>query len=263
MAIIMAKRSKIAVVEIHGTIGASVKSSEMEKILGRVRQDPSFRALVLDIDSGGGSASPSDYIYRAAKRIAGRKPVVACIRGVGASGAYMIACAAHRIVAAPGAIVGSIGVISVRPALEQLLERAGIGVNVNKSGKFKDLGAPWREITPEENEKIQELIDDSYDSFVEIVSESRDLDTERVKELATGAVYLAPRGLEAGLVDELGDLDRALELAAEAAGIPKRPVYLRPPRGLRARLLGPVADTLVESVAEQIERRLTQGRYGL
>ena len=84
-----------------------------------------------------------------------------------------------------------------------------------------------------------------------------------MKELATGEVYLAPRGLEAGLVDELGDLDRALELAAEAAGVPKRPVYLRPPRGLRARLLGPVADTLVESVSEQIERRLTQGRYGI
>ena len=121
MAIIMAKRSKIAVVEIHGTIGASVKSPEIEKILNRVREDTSFRALVLDIDSGGGSASPSDYIYRAARRIAGRKPVVACIRGVGASGAYMIACAAHRIVAAPGAIVGSIGVISIRPALEQLM----------------------------------------------------------------------------------------------------------------------------------------------
>ena len=175
----------------------------------------------------------------------------------------MIACAAHRIVAAPGAIVGSIGVISVRPALERLLERAGIGVNVNKSGEFKDLGAPWREITPEENEKIQELIDDSYDSFVSIVSESRGLNKERVKELATGEVYLAPRGLEEGLVDELGDLDRAIELAANAAGVSKRPVYLRPSRGLRARLLGPAADSLVESVADQIERRLSQGRYGI
>ena len=263
MAIIMAKRSKIAVVEIHGTIGASVKSPEMEKILNRVREDPSFRALVLDIDSGGGSASPSDYIYRAVKRVSGRKPVVACVRGVGASGAYMIACAAHRIVAAPGAIVGSIGVISVRPALEQLLERAGIGVNVNKSGKYKDLGAPWREMTDEESEKIQELIDDSYDSFVKIVAESRELDEDRVRELATGEIYLAPRGMEVGLVDELGDLERALELAANAAGIPKRPVHLRPPRGLRARILGPVADSLVESVADQIERRLSQGRYGL
>ena len=255
--------SKIAVVEIHGAIGASVKSPEMERILNKVREDHSFRALVLDIDSGGGSASPSDYIYRAAKRIAGRKPVVASIRGVGASGGYMIACAAHRIVAAPGSIVGSIGVISVRPALEQLLERAGIGVNVNKSGKFKDLGAPWREMTPEENEKIQELIDDSYDSFVSIVSENRGLDKDRVKELATGEVYLAPRGLEEGLVDELGDLDRAIELAANAAGIAKRPVYLRPSRGLRARLLGPAAESLVESVADQIERRLSQGRYGI
>ncbi len=263
MAIIMARRSKIAVVEIHGAIGSSVKSQEMEKVLNRARQDPSFRAMVLDIDSGGGSSAPSDYIYRAVKRIAERKPVVACVRGVGASGAYMIACAAHRIVAAPGAIVGSIGVISIRPALEQLFERAGIGVNVNKSGKFKDMGAPWREMTPEENEKIQELIDDSYDSFVKIVAESRDMDEDRVRDLATGEVYLAPRGLEVGLVDELGDLDRALELASSAAGVPKRPMHLRPPRGLRARLLGPVAETFVESVSEHIEKRLLQGRHGL
>ena len=118
-------------------------------------------------------------------------------------------------------------------------------------------------MTDEESEKIQELIDDSYDSFVKIVAESRGLEEERVRELATGEIYLAPRGLEAGLVDELGDLERALELAAEAAGIPKRPVHLRPPRGLRSLLLGPAADMLVESVAEQIERRLSQGRYGL
>ena len=141
MAIVMAKRSKIAVVEIHGTIGATVKSPEIEKLLNRVRQDPGFRALVLDIDSGGGSASPSDYIYRAAKRIAGRKPVVACIRGVGASGAYMIACAAHRIVAAPGAIVGSIGVISVRPRAGAAI---GAGGHRSKRQQERQIQGPGR-----------------------------------------------------------------------------------------------------------------------
>ena len=260
---IVIKRSRVAVIEVHGTIGGNVKSPDMERLLTRVLEDHGIRAIVLDIDSRGGGAAASDYIYRAAKRVAGRKPVVANIRGTGASGGYLIACAAHRIVAAPGSIIGSIGVISVRPALEQLLERTGIGVNVNKSGRFKDLGAPWREMTPDENAKLQELVDETYDSFVSIVSASRGLSLDRVRELGTGEIYLAPRALEVGLVDELGDLDRALELAARTAGIPKRPVYLRPRRGLRERILGSLADSLVESVADQIERRLWQGRHGL
>ena len=264
MSLVIMRRNRIAVVEVHGTIGGSVRSPDMERLLTRVREDHAIRAVVLDIDSRGGGAADSDYIYRSAKRLAGRKPVIANVRGIGASGGYMIACAAHRIVAAPGSIIGSIGVISVRPALEQLLERAGIGVNVNKSGRFKDLGAPWREITPEENVKLQDLVDETYDSFVSVVSESRGLEPYRVRELATGEIYLAPRALEIGLVDELGDLDHSLDLAARAAGIPtKRPVYLRPQRRLRERLLGPFADALVESVADQIERRLWHGRYGL
>lgn len=256
-------RPKIAVVEIHGVIGGAVKSPEMERLLNRVMDDPNFRAVVLDIDSGGGGAAASDYIYRAARRLAGRKPTVANIRGIGASGAYMIACAAHRIVAAPGSIVGSIGVISARPTLEALLERIGVGVSVNKGGKFKDMGAPWRDATPEEQAKMQELIDEAYDAFVEVVADSREMSVERVREIATGEVYLAPRALESGLVDELGDLDAALELAAKAADIPKRPVYLRPQRGLRARLFGPMVDTLVDSLADSLERRLWRGKYGL
>ena len=255
--------SKIAVIEIYGGIGARVKSPDMEKLMSHVLEDQRLRAVVLDIDSPGGDAAASDYIYRAVARVARRKPVVASVRGVGASGGYMIACAAHRIVAAPGSVVGSIGVISVRPALQALLERAGIGVNVNKSGEFKDMGAPWREITPEEDAKMQGLVDDLYGSFVKIVSESRGLDEERVRELATGEIYLAPRATELGLVDELGDLDRALDLAAKAAGVPKRPVYMRPQRGLREKLFGSLADSLVDSISAHIERRLWQGRHGV
>ncbi len=254
---------KIAVIEVHGGIGSRVRSADMERVLNRVLEEPRIRAVALDIDSPGGDAAASDYIYRAIRRVARRKPVVAAIRGVGASGGYMIACAAHRIIAAPGSVVGSIGVISVRPMIQQLLERAGIDVNVNKSGEFKDLGAPWREMTDAEREKIQALIDDMYAGFVSIVSDSRGLDEDRVRELATGEIYLAPRATELGLVDEMGDLDRALDLAARAAGIPKRTIHLRPQRGLRERLLGPAADTLVESVASHIERRLWQGRYGM
>ena len=235
---------RTAVVQIHGAIGGAVKSPDVERLMKQVLEDRRFCALVLDIDSGGGGASASDYIYRAVRRVADQKPVVANIRGIGASGGYMIACAAHAIVAAPGSIVGSIGVISVRPALQQLLEKAGIGVNVNKGGRFKDLGAPWRETTPEEEEKLQQLIDGTYDSFVDIVAERRGLDESTVRDLATGEVYLSRRALEVGLVDEVGDLDYALDLAAKAAGVPKRPVYLHPKRSLRDLIFRPLADSL-------------------
>ena len=255
--------NKIAVVEIHGGIGGKIKSTDMEKLANRILEDKRMRAIVLDIDSPGGDAAASDYIYRALKRIARRRPLVANIRGIGASGGYMIACAAHQIVAAPGSLVGSIGVISVRPALQELLERAGIGVNVNKSGEFKDMGAPWRETTPEEEAKLQELIDDMYSSFVSIVSESRNIEEERVREIATGEVYLATRAAELGLVDEVGDLDRAVDMAAKAAGISKRTVYMRPQRNFMERLLGPVTDSLVGSIAADVERRLWQGRHGM
>ncbi|MCE2457185.1 MAG: signal peptide peptidase SppA [Dehalococcoidia bacterium] len=255
--------NKIAVVEIHGGIGGKVKSPDMEKLVNRILEDKRMRAVVLDIDSPGGDAAASDYIYRALKRIARRRPLVASIRGIGASGGYMIACAAHQIVAAPGSLVGSIGVISVRPALQELLERAGIGVNVNKSGEFKDMGAPWRETTPEEEAKLQELIDDMYSSFVSIVSESRNIEEERVREIATGEVYLATRAAELGLVDEVGDLDRALDMASKAAGTSKRTVYMRPQRNFMERLMGPLTDSLVGSIAADVERRLWQGRHGM
>ena len=265
MSIVLMNRlqRRIAVVEVFGIIGGAVKSPTMDRLMTQVREDPRIRALVLDIDSPGGGASASDYIYRSVLRVGQRMPVVASIRGTGASGSYMISCAAQRIVASPGAIIGSIGVISVRPVLEQLLGRVGVGVNVSKSGQFKDMGALWREATPEEQRKMQDLIDDTHAGFVAIVAESRGMDQDTVRELATGEVYLADRALYLGLVDELGDLDRAIDIAAELSGAPRNPVFLRPRRGLRERLFGPLAESVVQAVAEQVEQRLWHGRLRL
>lgn len=256
-------QKRIAVIEVFGAIGGAVKSPEMSRLLNMARDDHRIRAVVLDIDSPGGGSSASDYIYRSVKRVAERKPVIAAIRGTGASGSYMIACGAQRIVASPGAIIGSIGVISVRPILEDLLERAGIKVNVNKSGAYKDMGALWREATPEEQEKMQSLIDDIFQDFVTIVSEARGLDENAVRDLATGEVYLADRARELGLVDELGDLERALDIASELTGAPPKPLYLRPKRNLRQLLFGSVSEALVQAVADQVEQRVWQGRYRL
>ena len=249
-------RDRIAVVELFGAIGGQIKSPAYEQIFASVARDAKIKALVLDIDSPGGGVPASDYLYRSALKVADKKPVIASIRGVGASGAYYISCAAHKIVASPGALVGSIGVISVRPALREVLERMGVGVSVNKSAEHKDMGAFWRDATPEEDAKMQALIDDSFSAFVGIVAAARKMDEADVRRIATGEVYWAPKARELGLVDELGDLDKALDLAAEASGAPRKPVYLRPRRSLRQLLLNPAADALTESVSNELERRL-------
>lgn len=257
---LLPKRQRIAVVEMFGFIGGSIKSPTYEQIFSRIQKDRRTRAMVLDIDSPGGSVSVSDYLYRSVGKVAAEKPVVACIRGLGASGAYLIGCAAHKIVAIPGSLVGSIGVISVRPVLEELLDRLGIGVSVNKSGALKDMGAFWRKATDEEKQKTQELIDGFYDDFVSTVAEARQLDEDVVRGLATGEVFRAPRAKELALIDELGDLDTAIDLAAELSGAPRRPVHVRPRRGFRARLMGPLAESLVEATASEVENRLWAGQ---
>ena len=250
------RRDKIAVVELFGTIGGGVRSAPYERVFGQVRMARSVRAMVLDIDSPGGSVPASEYIYRCVAKVAEQKPVVAAIRGVGASGAYMVACGAQRIVATPGALVGSIGVISVRPMLRAALEKIGVDVSVTKSGELKDMGAVWRPFTPEEEAKMQQLTDESYDRFVEIVADERGLDCSTARELATGEVFWAARALEAGLVDELGDLDLAVDRAAKLAGCTRRVVRMGPRRSLGQRLLRPLSETLVESVTSELERRL-------
>ena len=249
-------RKRIAVVEVFGSIGGSVKSAVHGRIFSTIRRDRRIRAVVLDIDSPGGAVPASDYLYRSVAAIAEEKPVVASIRGVGASGSYMICCGASHVLASPGAIIGSIGVISVRPALEELLGRLGVGVNVTKSGEFKDLGAFWRASTLEEDAKIQGLIDDSFDAFVSIVANARKMDEDRVREIATGEVYWAPRALELGLIDEMGDLDRAIDVAAELSGAPRKTVVIGPKRSFRERLFGSFAEALVDQTASEIERRL-------
>ena len=254
-------RDRIAVVELFGPIGTQIKTQAYDQIFADAANDDGIRALALDIDSPGGGVSASDYLYRRVLKVAERKPVVASVRGMGASGAYYICCAAHTVVASPGALVGSIGVISLRPALQELLGRAGVGVNVNKSGPYKDMGAFWREPTPDEEAKMQALIDESFDAFVGIVAKGRKMDEADVRRVATGEVYWAAKAKELGLVDELGDLDRAIDIAAEAAGAPRKPVHMRPRRSLRQLLLNPAADALVDSALGAAEWRLRPGGW--
>ncbi len=256
-------RGRVAIVRLYGPIGGGGRSAALGELAAHLRDSRRVPAVVLDIDSPGGSAAASDDLFLAFERLSRSKPLVASIRGTGASGAYLAALAARRILANPNAIVGSIGVISAGPRLPRLLDRAGVSVTVRKAGRLKDMGAPWHDDSDEEQAKEQELVDAIYDAFVARVAASRRMLPERVRELATGEVWLGTRALELGLVDEIGDLQRAVEVAAEMAGVAARSTRVR----LRQPVLGRLADRftarLAASLAEEIEARITDRYRGL
>ena len=146
--------------------------------------------------------------------------------------------------------------ISATPVIEELLGRLGVAMSVRKSGPHKDMGAFWRRPTDEESGKIQTMIDESYGRFISVVANARGLSSEAVQGLATGEVFWGPKALELGLVDELGDLERAVEMAAEMAGVPSHSKQMRLPRPFRERLFGPFAESFVDAAASEVERRL-------
>jgi protease-4 len=250
------RRGRIAVLEIFGTIGNAVRPSVYVPLLEGVRKSRRIKALVLDVDSPGGGAPGSAELYAAVKRVAAEKPVVAYIRGMGASGAYYLSCPASRIVATPDALVGSIGVILLRPVLAELLRRLGIGMSVSKQGRLKDMFQPWRPPTDEEEQKIQALIDDTYDAFVQAVAQGRGMAEDRVRELATGEIFTGRQALPLGLVDVLGDMETALDAASELAGVPRRPLYIRPRRPFMRRMFHGMAAELTDAVVEELSTRL-------
>ena len=233
------KRPSTAVVQLRGVIGGGTRLASMVDVLQSVSEDNAVRALLLDIDSPGGSASASDAIRLAVKRVQERKPVLAFVRNIGASGAYLICCAATRVMAMPTSLVGSIGVISVRPQLSDLLERTGIKLSVKKAGRLKDLGAFWREQTDEEQQVEQRLIDEYYDHFVDVIVAARGLPREQVLEFATGEVFSGQRSLQMNLVDEIGDWHDAQRVVSQLGGLREpRVVYRQPKRTFAERLLG-------------------------
>ena len=250
---------RVAVVEISGQIGARISPREVSRLLHSLRSDTRFPAVVLDIDSPGGGPAASEAIYLAVKRLRERKPVAAAIRGVGASGGYMVACGADPIFALPTSIVGSIGVIWMMPMVAEALERLGIRMRTRTSGEYKDMGSLFRESTPEEEERLSALLHSVYDRFVEIVADGRqDLSEEQVRELATGEIHTGSRARELGLIDQMGDLEDAIAWAAEEVDIPRRSTTLRPRRGLMQMLMQRSADTAVAAVETAVYERLAR-----
>ncbi len=242
---------------LYGPIAGAGRTAEWSDLAKRLRESKRVPAVVLDVDSPGGSAPASDDLFLALERLAAEKPLVAAIRGTGASGAYLASLAARRIVANPNAVVGSIGVISASPRLPRLLERLGVEVSEHTAGRLKGMGAPWRGESQPEAAKEQAIVQAVYDAFVDRVASRRRLPRERVLELATGEVWLGSEALELGLVDEIGDLERAVQVAAAMAGVsPRGAAAVRMRRPLVGRLLDRFASRLARSAADELEARM-------
>jgi len=210
--------------------GGGAYSDQIVEHLERAQKDSSVKAIVLRVNSPGGSVVASDEIYRQMLKM--EKPIVVSMGELAASGGYYISAPAHLIVANPATLTGSIGVIAQVTNLEELMEKIGVEVVVIKSGIHKDEGSPFREMTEEEKAIWQAIIDEAYGQFVTIVAEGRDLPEEKVREIADGRVYTGKQAMELGLVDDLGNLPEAIDRAAELGGIEGKPrlvEYHRPP----------------------------------
>ena len=203
----------------EGPSGQVIGSDTIIEYLRTARADNSIRAIVLRIDSPGGSAIASDIIWREIMLTRERKPVIASMSDVAASGGYYIAMPAHAIVAQPGTLTGSIGVVLVRFVIDGTLDKLGLNMETVKQGKYADLFSPVRPFTPDERKKVTELMQATYDAFVEKAAAGRKTTPERIDAIGQGRVWTGKQAKSLGLVDELGGLERAIDLAKEHAKI--------------------------------------------
>ncbi len=217
---------RIAVVYASGDIiggkgdGTQIAADDLAETLKNVRLDKKVKAVVLRIDSRGGSSLASDIIWREAKLLSAAKPLIVSMSDVAASGGYYIATPASKIVAEPTTITGSIGVFGLIPNAQKLLnDKLGIEFEYVGTGKHSDIGRIDRDMTLEEREYIESIIDKIYDTFLSRVAEGRKMTKEQVHEVAQGRVWTGVMAKEVGLVDELGGLEKAIEIAAKEANL--------------------------------------------
>jgi protease-4 len=248
---------KVAVIPLSGSIttgdssfssGSSITPGLVRNYLAKAESDKAVRAIVFRIESPGGEIEPCQEILWEIEKAKETKTIVVSMGGMAASGGYYISTPADRIVALPSTQTGSIGVISSAVNVEGLLEKLGIQIEIFKGGKYKDMYWGVRNLTTEEREIMQAMVDEYYEQFIEVVAERRGLSEDDVRDLATGQLYSGSRAKELGLVDELGDLDTAIDLAMELAGMETARVeYYRPPRVTLWSLLG-----LVDAIKARI-----------
>jgi protease-4 len=206
--------NKVAVVRLEGII---TSEEPYLSVLSELENDRTVKAVVLRVNSPGGVVGACQEIYEKLKRISKKKPVVVSMGSLCASGCLYLSLGANKIVAQPGTITGSIGVIVQSYNLQKLAEKLGIKVVSVKSGKFKDILSPFKEMKPEERKIIESVVKDAYSQFVEAVSKSRKIPVEKVYSFADGRIFTGRTAKKLGIVDELGGLDRAIEIAKSLA----------------------------------------------
>lgn len=214
----------VGLVEISGPI---ISSDEAVRVIRKYRDNGSIKGLVIRVDSPGGGVSASQEIYQAILSARDRKPVVCSMGETAASGGYYVACACDSIVANPGTLTGSIGVILSYAVMEELFKKIGIGYEVVKAGEVKDIGSPFRQMTPKERAMLQATIDDIHLQFMEAVAEGREMPLDSVRMIADGRLLSGRQAWEAGLVDRLGTLEDAVAMAGLMAGIGDSPRVIR------------------------------------
>ena len=211
----------VGILQVDGTID---DSRDILTELRRFRDAPWIKAIVLRIDSPGGAVAPTQEIFDELQKVRSQKPLIASMAGMATSGGYYIASACEKIVANPGTMTGSIGVIMQLNNIEELMKKLGVkGQNI-KSGANKDIGSPFQALSPEGRAILQSLVDNVHGQFVSAVANGRRMDEAVVKKLADGRVYSGAQAKDLGLVDELGNLEYAVDLAAKRVGLEESPV---------------------------------------
>ena len=244
---------RVAIVEVSGAISSS---ETVVQQLRRFGDDASVPAIVLRVDSPGGGVAASQEIYSEIQRVRDKgKIVVASMGSMAASGGLYVAVGCEHIVANPGTLTGSIGVILQFPTAERLFDKVGVQYETVKSGKFKDVGNISRDMTEDERALLQGVIDDTYDQFVNAVSEGRDLDPDSVRTFADGRIFTGRQALEYGIVDELGDLQVALDAAAEMAGMDVPPKTVKAIERRRPGIWDLIGQSLVNAVTNYMNRQ--------
>ena len=244
-------QNRVALVKLEGVL---LSSEHIVEELNDYADDSSIKAIVIRVDSPGGGVVPSQEIYNAVKhaRQEGKKVVVS-MGSVAASGGYYVAAAADLIVANPGTMTGSIGVKMEFANIEKLLEKIGVKGMVVKSGEYKDVGSPFREMTEKERLLLQGVIDDVQTQFVMAVVEGRNLPEAEVRAIADGRIFTGQQALALKLVDQMGDLEHSIRAAANLAGIKGKPFVVKKDKKMQ------FFDYLKEETASWIAETVAQG----
>jgi protease-4 len=251
---------RIGVIEVKGQIGTEL-GADADRIMKSIRkfaEDDDLKAVVIRVDSPGGAVGPSQEIYDEVKRLAARKTVVCSMGNLAASGGFYISMACPKIVAEPGTLTGSIGVISMFPNVKALADKLGVRMETVKTGPLKDAGNPFREMTPEDRAYWQGLVEDTLSHFVKAVATGRKLSEAKVRAIADGRALTGSQAKELGLVDQLGNFFDAVEAAKTEAKLSGEPTLVYPPdeKGrFLEQLMGGTASAVADAVTARIEKQ--------